>query len=262
MRALCRAAAERHVVHVGELGDRGFARAGRDEMAAEVGQLGQCGLVAILDVVEDRLHPRRDLVILAQFFGERIDPGAGFFHREMEMRPGRKAGRTDISNDLPDMNVAARLDVGANLRQMTVDADHLMLMLDADAVAELALPSRAYDRAIGDGLDRLAVFGDQIDADMRPVLVQNRMIAMEGEARGNVLEIEWKLQGLRTERVALFVIQMSAAVFVRERYRRQGTAPKADLRCLHVAGERVRAVAADLFIVNQLDRGTGREAIE
>ena len=37
MRAFCRAAAERHVVHVGELRDRGFARVGRDEMAAEVG---------------------------------------------------------------------------------------------------------------------------------------------------------------------------------------------------------------------------------
>ncbi len=69
-----------------------------------------------------------------------------------------------------------------------------MLMLDADAIAELALPSRAYDGAIGDGLDRLGVLGDQIDADMRPLLVQDRMIAMEGEARGNVLEIERKLQ--------------------------------------------------------------------
>src|SRR5208337_5386870 len=206
MRGLCRAAAERHVVHVGELRDRGFARAGRDEMAAEVGQLGQCGLVAILDVVEDRLHPRRDLVILAQFLGERIDPGAGFFHREMEMRPGRKAGRTDIANYLPDMNVAARLDVGANLRQMTVDADHLMLMLDADAIAELALPSRAYHLSVGDGLDRLAVLGDQIDADMRPVLVQDRMPAMEGEPRGYVLEVEREPQRLRAERVPLLVV--------------------------------------------------------
>jgi hypothetical protein len=89
---------------------------------------------------------------------------------------------------------------------MAVDADHLMLMLNADAIAELALPPRAYHSAIGDGLDRLAVFGDQIDADVRPILVQDRMIAMKGEARGNVLEIERELQGLRTERVALFVI--------------------------------------------------------
>src|SRR5208283_231427 len=174
-------------------------------MAAEVGQLGQRGLVAVLDVVEDRLHPRRDLVILAKFLGERIDPGAVFFHREVEMRPGRKAGRADISNDLTDPNVAARLHVGADLRQMTVDADHLMLMLEADAIAELALPSRAYDGAVGDRLDRLAVLGDQIDADMRPILVQDRMIAMEGEARGNVLEVERKLKRLRTECVALFV---------------------------------------------------------
>src|ERR1019366_742740 len=55
---------------------------------------------------------------------------------------------------------------------------------------------------------------------------------------------------------------MRAAVFVRERYGSQRAASKADLRRLHVAGERIGAVAADLFIVNQLDRGTGRETIE
>src|SRR5208282_4562386 len=55
---------------------------------------------------------------------------------------------------------------------------------------------------------------------------------------------------------------MRAAVFVRERYRRQRAAAEADLRRLHVAGERIGAVAADLFIVNQLDRGARREAVE
>ena len=95
-------------------------------------------------------------MIFAQFLGERIDPGAVFFHREMEKRPGRKAGRADISNDLPDTNVGARLHLGANFRQMTVDANDLMLMLEADAIAELALPSRADHSAIGDRFDRLA----------------------------------------------------------------------------------------------------------
>src|SRR5271154_1476168 len=104
------------------------------------------------------------------------------------------------------MNEAARLDLGTDLRQVTVDADHLMLVLDADAIAQLATPSGADDPAVGDGLDRLAVLGDQIDARVRPVLMQDRMIAVKGEAGRDVLEIQRELQRLRTERVALFII--------------------------------------------------------
>src|ERR1035437_7068716 len=55
---------------------------------------------------------------------------------------------------------------------------------------------------------------------------------------------------------------MSAAVFVEERYGSQRAASEADLRRLDAADERVGAVAADLFIVNQLDRGARREAVE
>src|ERR1700685_3934909 len=95
---------DRHVVHVAELGDRRLARVGRDEVAAEVGQLGQRGLVLILDLLEDRPHARRDCVVLAEFLGQRIDPGAVFLHREVQMRAGRQAGRADISNQLPHMN--------------------------------------------------------------------------------------------------------------------------------------------------------------
>src|SRR5258708_855258 len=170
------------------------------------------------------------------------------------MRPGREAGRSYIADDLPDMNVAARLHLRTDLRQMTVDADHLILMLDADAVAELALPSRADDRAVRDTLNWLAVLRDQIDAYVGPVLVQDRMIAMESEAGGYVLEIERELQRLRTECVALFVIQMSAAVLVRERERSQSAAAETDLRCLQIGDQGVRAVATDFLIVNKLDR--------
>src|SRR5260370_27680363 len=92
--------------------------------------------------------------------------------------------------------------------------------------------------------------------------MEDRMMAMEGEARRYVLEIERELQRLRAERVALFVIQMRAAVFVRERDRGQSATAEADLRRLNVADERVRAVAADLFLVNQLDCRTRREPVQ
>src|ERR1700722_3822254 len=99
------------------------------------------------------------------------------------MRPGREAGGTYISDQLPHMNACARLHLRTDLRQMTVDADQIVLMLDADRVPELALPSRADHGAIGDTLNRFAVLCDQINADVRAVFVEDRMIAMEGEAR-------------------------------------------------------------------------------
>ena len=81
-----------------------------------------------------------------------------------------------------------------------------MLVLDADAIAQLATPSGADDPAVGNSFNRLAVLGDQVDADVRPVLMQDRMIAVEGEAGRDVLEIQRELQRLRTERVALLII--------------------------------------------------------
>src|SRR5271166_5480046 len=132
MHALSEGVAERYVVHVGKFRDRGLARLAGDEVAAEVGQFGQRGLILFLDVVEDRLHPGRHLVILTKLLSQRIYPRPVFFHREVQMRPGREPGRTYISNHLRDMNVAARLHLGTDLRQVAVDADHLVLMLDAD----------------------------------------------------------------------------------------------------------------------------------
>src|SRR5208283_2307530 len=55
---------------------------------------------------------------------------------------------------------------------------------------------------------------------------------------------------------------MRAAVLVAERDGSQRAASEPDLRRLHVADQRVRAVAADLLLVNQLDRGPRREPVE
>src|SRR5580704_3084181 len=55
---------------------------------------------------------------------------------------------------------------------------------------------------------------------------------------------------------------MRASMLVLERNRRKRTAAKADLRRLHVADQRVRAVAAYLFLVNQLDRRPWREPVQ
>ena len=74
------------------------------------------------------------------------------------------------------------------------------------AIAELALPSGALNLAVRDRFDGLAVFGHEVNAYVGAVCVQNRMIAMEREARRYVLEVERELQRLRTERAVLFVI--------------------------------------------------------
>src|SRR5713101_2573835 len=201
-------------------------------------------------------------MILAQLLGQRIDVGPGLLHREMEMRSGREPGRTDVADKLPDTNVAARLHSGRDLGQVAVDADHLVLMLEANAIAQLALPSGALHLAVRDSFDRLAIFGDQVNADVGAIGVENRMIAMEREAGGNVLEVEREAQELRTECVSLFVIQVGTAVLVQERDCGQRTAPKTDLRRLDVADQRVGAVAADLYLVDQFDCGAGCETLQ
>src|SRR5271166_4130070 len=55
---------------------------------------------------------------------------------------------------------------------------------------------------------------------------------------------------------------MRAALLVGERDSSQRAAAKADLGGLHVADQRVRAVAADLLLVNQLYGRTRRETVE
>src|SRR5271155_1147758 len=55
---------------------------------------------------------------------------------------------------------------------------------------------------------------------------------------------------------------MRLTVFVRERDGGQRAAAKADLRGLPVPSQRIRAVAADLLLVNQLDRGSRLEPVK
>src|ERR1700687_3468578 len=186
-------------------------------MTAHVGEFGERGLVAILNVVEQCAHPGRDWMILAELLGQRINVGPGLLHRKVEMRSGREPGRSDVADKLPDTNVAARFHPRRYFRQVTVDADHPVLMLDPYAVAQLPLPSRALNLAVGDRSDRLAIFGNQVNANVGAVCVENRMITVKREARGDVLEVERVAQELRTERVSPLVIQVATAVLVQKR---------------------------------------------
>ena len=55
------------------------------------------------------------------------------------------------------------------------------LVLDSHAAAEFAAPSGLFNSAIGDGFDGSAITRHEIDAVVRAILMQNRMVAMEAE---------------------------------------------------------------------------------
>src|SRR5208282_52423 len=132
----------------------------RRETASQIGQLGKRHLVALPDIVEQRAHPRRHLMVHAELFGQRIDVVAFLLEREMEVRSARQSRRTDKSNHLPHMNPRIRVNVGADAGQMSIDAGHAALMLDANRVAEFPGPPRLLDLAVGHGFYRRAVLGD------------------------------------------------------------------------------------------------------
>ncbi len=135
---------------------------------------------------------------------------------------------------------------------MAINADHPVLVIDAHAAAQLAAPPGSLDAAVGDRLDRGAVVGREIDAYVRPIFVENGMVAMETEARRDVLEIDRKAQRLRLQRLALGVVEMGLALQVAEGEGRECLVAKADLRRLESGDGAGGAVAADALLVDEL----------
>src|SRR5579885_112435 len=191
-----------------------FASRYGSEVSAEVRELGKRHLIALAKIVEQRAHPRRNLMINTNLLGQRVDIVALFFESEMQMGTSRQSGRSNPSDNLAHVNPRIRMDVRTDSGQMPVDADHAALMLDANGVAELARPSRLLDPAVGDRLYRRAILRNEIDSDVRTIGVKQRMVAVESEPGRNVLEIERKTQELRPERVSVLVIQMRGAVLI------------------------------------------------
>src|SRR5271154_1839258 len=114
--------------------------------------------------------------------GQRVDVVSFSLQREVQMRSGGQAAGTDSPDNLAQGHPFARVQPRRDFGQVAIDALHALGMRQPHAAPQFPAPSGELDPAIRYRLNRSAVFGSQIDADMRPVLMQNRMVAMEGEA--------------------------------------------------------------------------------
>jgi len=119
---------------------------------------------------------------------KRIDEVTVLLDPEVEMRPAGKAARAYTPNNVTDSNVTAGLD--GNLRQVSIEADDPALVRDADASPEFAAPSSRLYPSVRHGPNGCAVMGNEVNAGVRPVDVQERMVPASAEAGRNVVELE------------------------------------------------------------------------
>src|SRR5215469_340393 len=121
-------------------------------------------------------------MIHSELLGGRLDITAIFLKGEMQMRSGGQPGGSHPAYDLPHMHPSALTHFRADTRHMPIDAGHATLMLDTNRVAEFPGPSRLLYLAVRHRLHGGAILRHQVDADVRAIHVQERMIAMEREA--------------------------------------------------------------------------------
>ena len=124
------------------------------------------------EAIEQGAHLRRYLVVSAERLGERIHELAVLYNREVEMRSGRKTARSDPTDQVADVNLIAGLQARGDSREMAVNTDHRVVVIDLDAAAKLPTPSRGLDAAVGDRLDRRTVLRGQIYPHVRAVFVE------------------------------------------------------------------------------------------
>src|SRR3984893_7945163 len=128
--------------------------------------------------------------------GQRIDVMAFALEGEMQMGSGRQAARAHPADYLTQGHQFSIRQPPCDFRQMPVDAHHSLLVMQPYAEPQLSAPSGVSDPSVRDRLDRGPILGHQIDADVRPVFVENRMVTMEREARGDVVELDREAQDL------------------------------------------------------------------
>src|SRR5260221_2991154 len=107
------------------------------KMPAHLRQMIHHRNVFDLKTVEKGAHLRRYVIMRAERLGQRIDELPVLFDREVEMRAGRKAARSDPSDQLSDVNDISSTQTGGNRGQMPIDTDHRVVMIDLDAAAKL-----------------------------------------------------------------------------------------------------------------------------
>src|SRR5712692_6950205 len=128
------------------------------------------------------------MMVGAEALRKRINELTVLLDPEVEMSPAGKAACAYTPNNVTDSNVTLGLD--GNMRQVSIEADDLALVRDADASPEFAAPSGRLYPSVRHGPNGCAVMGNEVNAGVRPVDVQERMVPASAEARRNVVELE------------------------------------------------------------------------
>jgi hypothetical protein len=102
---------------------------------------------------------------------------------EVEVRTGGEAGHSDQANALALFDTLA--GVHQHARQVHVIRGVTVVVLNLDQISGATFPAGENHAAIADGLHGSAGGRGVINAEMRAVLFQNRMIAMLAEMRSN-----------------------------------------------------------------------------
>src|SRR5579875_10384 len=140
---------------------------------------------------------------------------------------------------------------------MAVHAGQAVVVLDAHAAPQFASPAGELDHPVPGGLDRRAITSRQVNTDVRAIDVENRMIAGGGKGGGDVLELDWIAQKLRSKLTPLGVIQVLIAVLVAKAESLQLLMPSFDVGRLQIRVFGMSAIRSDKFAVNQLQEGSG-----
>src|SRR5579875_1334172 len=132
------------------------------------------------------------------------------------MGSGGQPAAADIADNLADAHRRPGRHLRTDRRQMRIDADQRIVMLDADTAAQFAFPIGKLNPPVAHRPDRRPIARRQVDPDMRPVAMQYRMIARGRKGGGDVLKINREAQELRLQRPAVLIVKMLAAVAVVE----------------------------------------------
>src|SRR5690606_18141634 len=101
---------------------------------------------------------------------------------EMEVRPGRQAGRADIADHLPARDALARAHRDA--AHMPIAGAGAAAMVELDVIAEAAGAAGDRHHAVADRMDGRAIAAAEIDAAVHAAIAEDRM-APHPEGRGH-----------------------------------------------------------------------------
>src|SRR5690242_20662306 len=105
---------------------------------------------------------------------------------------------------------------------MAVNTHDPVFVQNTNATSQLPTPARGLNATVSHSLDRRAIAGDQIHSNMRPVPMQNRMVAIRGKAGGNIFKIQRVPQSLNAQCVPTGIVKTRTAILVSKGHRSEG----------------------------------------